>query len=81
MTLIFAPEQLTFASLQTGLNTRGVIDLSDVASDGSRVRTLMHCHAAERALNVGVRGLRIRGGRCGLPGFSGGWRAAGTGNV
>ena len=34
-----------------------------------------------RALNAGYEGLWIRGGRCGLLGSSGGWRAADTGGA
>lgn len=41
----------------------------------------LSAHAADRALNADTRGLRIRGGRCGFPGSSGGWRAAGAGGM
>jgi len=37
--------------------------------------------AAARAVNAGYAELRKRGGRCGLLGSSGGWRAADTGGV
>ena len=47
-----------------------------LVSSGSGVR-----YAAVRAVNAGYEGVRIRGGRCGLRGSSGGWREAANGGA